>query len=164
MDKREAWLRRQGASHEGERVEPPARCAERRKLPMVRIEKDYVFEGPREIPGLRVFLCRGTCARPIETLKGEDQQGARMSAIKDPSSSLYTDDRAQLEALISARSGVRQTALESIHEREAEQARERAAARTADAERQALAARPGGGDASVSARADSVNEYTFIRL
>jgi predicted dithiol-disulfide oxidoreductase (DUF899 family) len=47
---REAWLRAQGASHEGEGVEPPARCAERRKLPMVRIEKDYVFEGPERVP------------------------------------------------------------------------------------------------------------------
>ena len=33
-----------------------ALSAERRKLPMVRIEKDYVFEGPREMPGLSVFL------------------------------------------------------------------------------------------------------------
>jgi len=36
-----------------------ALSAERRKLPMVRIEKDYVFEGPREMPGLSVFLRDG---------------------------------------------------------------------------------------------------------
>ena len=36
-----------------------ALSAERRKLPMVRIEKDYVFEGPREMPGVSVFLRDG---------------------------------------------------------------------------------------------------------
>lgn len=36
-----------------------ALSAERRKLPMVRIERDYVFEGPREMPSLSVFLRDG---------------------------------------------------------------------------------------------------------
>jgi len=59
---REAWLRARKELLMKEKEwnrQRDALSAERRKLPMVRIEKDYVFEGLREMPGLSVFLRDG---------------------------------------------------------------------------------------------------------